>query len=54
MLSRNEMLMLREEKALAKQQDSYWPRWLRNAMAQVIASIQECDEKLESLKDHLL
>lgn len=57
MLDRREMTELKKEVLIINDSDAYWPRWLRNAMAQVVASIQIEDpihkEKLEHLQKTL-
>jgi hypothetical protein len=41
MLSRNELMMLSKEDAFLHGGNKYWPRWLRNSLAQIIESIQD-------------
>jgi hypothetical protein len=61
MLSRNEMISLEKENALIHFGKTYWPRWLRNSMAQIVESILKLEDakvgnrenQLQSLKGRL-
>jgi hypothetical protein len=46
-LSNNEMFVLNEENAFVRFKNTYWPRWFRNSMVQVIETIRGLERTKE-------